>query len=602
MMGFYNARSIACLEMVGMNYFAEDFIDEIKEKSDIVQIVSEYVDLHRAGTNFKARCPFHGEKTPSFIVSPSKQMYKCFGCGEGGDVIKFVMKMENVEFKEALEILAKKAGIEIVREIDPEMNEKINQRKRYEHINVEAARYFFKLLWTGKNQAQEYLSKRGLDSKTIRIFGLGYSGDAWDNLAKHLLGMGYSEEDLLKAGLVTEKKSKDGIRDRFVNRVMFPIFDHTGNVIGFGGRVLDNSLPKYLNSPETVTFSKSKNLYAINFAKKSIASREIPLIIVEGYMDVIALHQYGIKNAVAPLGTALTADQAGLVKRFTDKVIIAFDSDEAGVAATLRGIDILSSKGIDVKVLDLAGSKDPDDFIRKNGADSFHKAIETAMPFVQFKIDEIKRANDIETDEGKINFCKEVSKILKDLDSPVEVEHYLKKVSSETGISVSALGKQVYGKYFSTKQFNVVAVEKAKTSDRLDTIKDGLDIAEKKLLCIAAQKESLKAEIIAKLEVEDFQSGLNRDIFEKIKNKIALDDIEAEAMSLGGEVSTDENELESLIRRVKKNSLKKQSERLKEIQQHLQLQLGSGYCEEKEKELLKIGMQILGIENELRKY
>ncbi|WP_025435670.1 DNA primase [Peptoclostridium acidaminophilum] len=585
-----------------MNYFAEDFIDEIKEKSDIVQIVSEYVDLHRAGTNFKARCPFHGEKTPSFIVSPSKQMYKCFGCGEGGDVIKFVMKMENVEFKEALEILAKKAGIEIVREIDPEMNEKINQRKRYEHINVEAARYFFKLLWTGKNQAQEYLSKRGLDSKTIRIFGLGYSGDAWDNLAKHLLGMGYSEEDLLKAGLVTEKKSKDGIRDRFVNRVMFPIFDHTGNVIGFGGRVLDNSLPKYLNSPETVTFSKSKNLYAINFAKKSIASREIPLIIVEGYMDVIALHQYGIKNAVAPLGTALTADQAGLVKRFTDKVIIAFDSDEAGVAATLRGIDILSSKGIDVKVLDLAGSKDPDDFIRKNGADSFHKAIETAMPFVQFKIDEIKRANDIETDEGKINFCKEVSKILKDLDSPVEVEHYLKKVSSETGISVSALGKQVYGKYFSTKQFNVVAVEKAKTSDRLDTIKDGLDIAEKKLLCIAAQKESLKAEIIAKLEVEDFQSGLNRDIFEKIKNKIALDDIEAEAMSLGGEVSTDENELESLIRRVKKNSLKKQSERLKEIQQHLQLQLGSGYCEEKEKELLKIGMQILGIENELRKY
>lgn len=587
---------------MGMNYFAEDFIDEIKERSDIVQIISEYVDLHRAGTNFKARCPFHGEKTPSFIVSPSKQMYKCFGCGEGGDVIKFVMKMENVEFKEALEMLAKKAGIEIVREIDPEMSEKINQRKRYEHINVEAARYFFMLLWNGKNKAQAYLSKRGLDPKTIKIFGLGYSGDAWDNLTKHLLGLGYSKEDLLNAGLATEKKSGDGIRDRFVNRIMFPIFDHTGNVIGFGGRVLDESLPKYLNSPETITFSKSKNLYAINFAKKNITSREKPLIIVEGYMDVISLYQYGVQNVVAPLGTALTMDQAGLVKRFTDKAVIAFDSDRAGIAATLRGIDILSSKDIDVKVLDLSGSKDPDEYIRKNGADSFQRALETAVSSVQFKIDEIKREHNIHTDEGNINFCKEVSKILKDLDSPVEAEYYIKKISNETGISVSALGKQVYGKYFSTRQFNVVPAEKVKSSVKLDAIKDGLDIAEKKLLWMAVKKESLKPVIMAKLEGEDFQNGLNRDIFEKIKIAAALDEHEVEALSFGGEGPVDEQELESLISRVKKNSLKKQSERLKEIQKHLQLQLDSGYCEEKEKELLKIGMQILGIENELRKY
>ncbi len=581
-----------------MAYLKEEIIDEIKERSDIVQIISEYVTLKSMGSNFKANCPFHSEKTPSFVVSQTKQMYKCFGCGEGGDVINFIMKVENVDFSEALKILADKAGIRLEEYSDETQKAVANEKQRLIQINTEAAKYFFNMLWNKNQGVLNYFAKRGLDGKTIKGFGLGYSGTSWNGLTDYLKSKGYGQKDIIASGLITQRKKGDGYRDRFINRVMFPIFDHRGMVIGFGGRVIDDSMPKYLNSPETPVFNKRYNLYGLNFAKKVLRARKDPIIIVEGYMDVTALHQFGIKNSVASLGTALTKQQAVLLKRFTDEVIISYDNDSAGINATLRGMDILKENGLSVRVLNLKDSKDPDDYIRKNGVEAFKDEIENAVSFTQFKIDVLRKSSHMESREGKALFCREVAKILKDVESPVEAEYHIKRISEETGISVEAIGKEVYGKYFSRKQF-----EKARplAQEKMDPVKNGIKIAQKKLIFSAFISDTFKHEIIRRFSGDEFDGKL-KVIFDKLKNNLDVEKDESEFLLEDKFDNIEPEEFEKLMVRIKKNSLRRRSEELNDIQKSLQVQLEENYDADVEKKLFEIGMQIISIENELRKY
>ncbi|KZL93901.1 DNA primase [Clostridium magnum] len=410
---------------------SEDVIQKVKEANDIVDIISESVKLKRAGRNYSGLCPFHHEKTPSFSVSQDKQIYKCFGCGEAGNVITFVMKTRNLTFPEALKLLADKANIDL--ELDNDRENKDSFEKLYK-LNVAAARYFFKSLQENDN-AKRYLLNRGITESTIRKFGLGFSLNSWDGIFKHLISKGYTELDMLTGGLII-KSQKGSCYDRFRNRIIFPVFDYRGKVIGFGGRVLDDSKPKYLNSPETTLFKKGINLYGLNFAIKSNNSRA--LIIVEGYMDCISLHQQGITNAVASLGTALTINQAKLIKRYADKVIISYDADSAGQMATMRGLEILKQVGLEVRVLTVPQGKDPDEFVRNNGREAFLKLIDEALTLTDYKIKVIRESSNLNNSNDVIKYAEKALKVIADLD-PIETEIYVKKISEETKIRDQAL-------------------------------------------------------------------------------------------------------------------------------------------------------------------
>lgn len=412
---------------------SEEIIERVKEESDIVEIVSEKVKLKRAGRNYTGLCPFHHEKTPSFVVSPDKGIYKCFGCGEAGNIFTFVMKTANITFPEAVKLLADKVNIEI-EEQDGKHGLRDNERDKLHAMNVEAARFFLNNLRMQKD-ARGYFLNRGMTEKTMRSFGLGYSLNSWNSLMNHLRGKGCSELDMLKAGLII-KSEKGKCYDRFRNRVMFPVFDVKGRVIGFGGRVLDDSKPKYLNSPETMIFKKGTNLYGLNFAIKNNPDKT--LIIVEGYMDCISLHQYGVKNVVASLGTALTINQAKLMKRYADKIIISYDADTAGQSATLRGLEILKSVGFDIRVLTVPQGKDPDEFVRNNGKDAFLKLVDNALPLTDYRLGKAKEGFNSSSREDVIRYAENAMEIISSLDS-IEKDIYIKQVSEETKIKDQAL-------------------------------------------------------------------------------------------------------------------------------------------------------------------
>ncbi len=408
----------------------EDVIERIKEQNDIVDIISEKVKLKHSGKNYLGLCPFHNEKTPSFSVSVDKQIYKCFGCGEAGNVITFVMKTKGLSYVESIEYLGERANISIEQGQDKKIKDKKDILYK---INVEAARFFFNNL--NKNlEEKEYLLKRGITEVTIRRFGLGYSLNNWEELLKFLKRKGFSHQLVSEAGLAVAK-DKGGFYDRFRNRVMFPVFDHRGKVIGFGGRVLDDSKPKYLNSPETQIFSKRTNLYGLNFAIKD--NKDRCLVIVEGYMDCISLHQAGITNVVASLGTALTVNQARLLKRYADKAIIAYDADVAGQNATLRGLDVLKGVGLDVKVLTVPDGKDPDGYVRIHGKEEFLKLISNSVPLIDYKLNRAKENKNLFKETDLIQYAKEVTDIIEDLN-PIEQDIYIKKVSEQTGIKEQA--------------------------------------------------------------------------------------------------------------------------------------------------------------------
>jgi DNA primase len=434
---------------------SEEIIEKIKESNDIVDVISDSVKLKRAGRNYMGLCPFHREKTPSFSVLSDKQIYKCFGCGETGNVITFVMKNRNLPFVEALHFLGDRVNITIESRNDSDKGYNDQKNKLYS-INVEAARFFFGNL-SKMSFAKDYFIRRGISENTIRRFGLGFSMDSFNSLLQHLKRKGFSELDILSAGLII-KNEKGNIYDRFRNRAMFPVFDYRGRVIGFGGRVLDDSKPKYLNSPETAIFHKGINLYGLNFAIKQNNDRMF--IIVEGYMDCISLHQYGITNAVASLGTALTVNQAKLLKRYADKIIISYDSDLAGQAATIRGLEILRNEGFDVRVLSVPSGKDPDEYIRSNGKDAFMKLVTDALPLIEYRI---KRSGDgvnFHDNDEIIKYTKKVTEILADLD-PVEKDVYIKKISEETGVKEQALYDLLSGEL----QKNVNKLQRMNTVD-----------------------------------------------------------------------------------------------------------------------------------------
>ncbi|GAB4269099.1 DNA primase [Thermincola ferriacetica] len=428
-----------------MGFIPDDIVDEIRQRNDIYTIVSEYLRLKKQGRNYVGLCPFHNEKTPSFTVSPEKQMYYCFGCGAGGNVISFIMQIENLNFPEAVKFLADKAGIVIPDGKNSAAAQKLRQREKAYRLNELVKNFYHYILLNHDIAAgaREYLLKRGIDRATIEKFQLGFAPPGWDSLLGFLQKRGYSPDYLEAQGLVTKRSTGTGYYDRFRNRVMFPIWDHKNNVIGFGGRVLDDSLPKYLNSPETSVFNKSKNLYGINFAIPAIREQE-HVVIVEGYMDVITCHQYGVSNVVASLGTAMTREQGKILARYAPNVYIAYDADTAGVAATLRGLEILQDAGCRVKVVTIPDGKDPDELIRKKGPESFTRLIrEGSKSLIEYKLAKGMEKFDCNTIEGKIGIVGELIPNIIRIPSEIEREEQIKLISTTLGISSHSLWGEI---------------------------------------------------------------------------------------------------------------------------------------------------------------
>ncbi len=414
--------------------FPASFLDELTERSDIVDVVSDYVQLKQKGSNLFGICPFHSEKTASFSVSPEKQIYHCFGCGAGGGVINFIMQAENLDFPDAVRFLASRAGMTVPEDDNGEAS---RRRGRLLELNREAARYFHRCLMEEPGfAAREYLKARGITEKTVKTFGLGFAPDSWDGLLKSVKG--YEKSEFLDAGLVV-KNNTGGVYDRFRGRVMFPIIDIRGNVIGFGGRVLDSSQPKYLNSPETSVFNKSRNLFALNLAKKT-KSRQI--ILAEGYMDVISLHQAGFDSAVASLGTSLTDPQARLIAKYGSEAVIAYDMDEAGRTAANRAINILEKTGIAVRVLSINGAKDPDEFIKKFGADAFRLRLERSDNHIEYLLHNISVKYNLADDEQRVAYLKEASSLLASFSNPVERAVYAAKIAQAGGVAPDVVEKE----------------------------------------------------------------------------------------------------------------------------------------------------------------
>ena len=414
------------------------FLDELIARTDIVDLVSESVRLTKKGRNYWGLCPFHSEKTPSFSVSADKQIYKCFGCGKGGGAINFVMELDNLPFRDAVALLAKRAGLEV-----PDSGSSAGAKERREKlltINKQAARTFHRWLYAPEGaDGLAYLQRRGLSRRTLTSFGLGFAPNRWDALIQELGQQGYDKRDLLDAGLAVS--SQDGrIYDRFRNRVMFPIIDIRGEVIGFGGRVMDDSTPKYLNSPDTPVYNKSRNVFALNIAKKSKAGR---VILTEGYMDTISLHQAGFDSAVASLGTSLTPEHAQLLSRYFPEAIIAYDGDGAGVSATQRAIPLLERAGMKVRVLRVTGAKDPDEFIKQFGRDAFLRLLDQSENQVDYRLEQIRKKYDLSDDSQKVGFLQEAAQLLSSLPSAVEREIYGRHAAETAGVSPEAVAQEV---------------------------------------------------------------------------------------------------------------------------------------------------------------
>ncbi len=420
----------------------ESFLDELVARNPIEEVVGQYVTLKRSGSNLFGLCPFHGEKTASFSVAPEKGMYYCFGCHKGGGVIHFQMEIEGLSYIDAVRALAKRAGLQVPE--DEQYRSKYQQQERLWALSKEAARFFHKCLYDPRGaEALRYARGRGLPQRTLTTFGVGYAPNTWDSLVKAMKAKGYTEQELLDAGLVTKSQKNGNLYDRFRDRLMFPIIDVRGNIIGFGGRIMGSSDPnaaKYLNSPETIIFNKRKNLFALNLAKKSKMGY---LILVEGYMDAVALHQYGFDCAVASLGTALTEEHATLLTRYTNQVVLIYDGDEAGQRATKRAIPILEKAGLQVKVLKMKDAKDPDEFLHKFGADKFKVLLEDASNRVEYQLNAIRKNYDIREDDQRVKFIQESAALIAALPSAVQREVYGRRIAQTGDITYEAMALEV---------------------------------------------------------------------------------------------------------------------------------------------------------------
>lgn len=436
--------------------FPQSFIDELLARNPIEEVVGRYVTLRRSGANMFGLCPFHGEKTASFSVAPDKGIYYCFGCHKGGGAINFVMEMEGLTYPDAVRALAQRSGMEVPE--DDQYQSRYRQQERLWALCKEAARYFHAQLYSEAGaQGLAYAQKRGMPKSTLTTFGIGFAPDSWNGLVMAMKAKGYTEQELKDAGLVSEKGGR--IYDRFRNRLMFPIIDVRGNIIGFGGRVMDDSTPKYLNSPETVIFNKRKNLFALNIARKSKLGY---LILVEGYMDAIALHQYGFDCAVASLGTSLTEEHATLISRYVEQVVLIYDGDEAGQRATKRAIPILEKAGIRVKVLQMKDAKDPDEFLKKFGADKFKLLLEESSNRVEYQLNAIARKYDLRIDDQRIRFLQESAELICTLGSSVQREIYSSRVAQAAKITEESMKQEV------SKAFKRRMAREKKQQEKID--------------------------------------------------------------------------------------------------------------------------------------
>ncbi len=569
-------------------YYPDEIVEEVRSRNDIVDIISGYVRLQKKGSNYFGLCPFHNEKSPSFSVSPGKQMYYCFGCGAGGNVITFLMEYENYTFAEALKVLADRSGVTLPQE-DTSREAKAREELRTVllRINKQAANYFYWQLHQPQGEiGYRYFKNRALTDETMKRFGLGFAGKS-GGLYQYLKGQGYDDGILKETGLFTIEER--GARDKFWNRVMFPIMDVNNRVIGFGGRVMGDGTPKYLNSPETKIFDKSRNLYGLNYAR---TAREGYLLVCEGYMDVIALHQAGFTNSVASLGTALTSQHANLLKRYTEKVVLTYDSDGAGVKAALRAIPILKEAGISTRVLNMEPYKDPDEFIKNLGAEEFRKRIEGARNSFLFEIDVLKRNYSMQDPEQKTEFHNQVARKLLEFPEALERDNYMQAVAAEYFINYEDLRRLVNGMGnrlgavsggMSSRERNEARQKQKREKE------DGIRRSQRLLLTWLIENESLFDKIEGVITAEDFIEPLYHQVaelvFEGHKNGTLnpaailnrfIDDgdqyREAAALfnaSLSESLNNEEQKkaFSETVVKVKKNSLDEQSRRVTDVAQ-----------------------------------
>ena len=497
--------------------YSDELIEEIRTNNDIVDVISKYVTLKRSGRNFFGLCPFHKEKSPSFAVSPDKQIFHCFGCGAGGNVIHFISKIEGLDFKDTLELLANRANIELPTLENSEDDKTARLKSKVYEINKIAAEFYHENLYKPTSKmAQEYIKKRKLDNRTLKAFLIGYAGN-FNELYLLLKQKGFTEEEMLASSLV-KRTDNGGYMDSFRKRLMFPIQDVRERVIAFGGRVLDDSKPKYINSPENIVYSKGRNLFGLNVAKKHDTKR---IIIVEGYMDAISLYQRGITNVVASLGTAMTESQGRLLRRHSEQVILGYDADGAGQAAILRGMEILQNLGCDIRVLQIEGAKDPDEYVLKYGPERFQRCVDNSISLVEFKVKVLLKELNIENTNDKIKFLNEIAKILSKITNQIEREIYVDKIAREYKISKEAIyaeiNKLIYkdnqgSKKLEKKVITMELKEESKTNISESTLKK-----EKLVIYLLINEYSKSYEKIAKLiTLNDIQDVTNRQILKKM--------------------------------------------------------------------------------------
>ena len=509
--------------------FSPAFIDELIAQNPIEDVVGQYVNLKRSGANMFGLCPFHGEKTASFSVAPDKGIYYCFGCHKGGGVINFQMEVEGMSYPDAVRALAKRVGMEVPD--DEEYQSRYHQQERLWALHKEAARFYHTRLYAPEGAAAlQYATGRGMPKAVLTTFGIGYAPDSWTNLVDHLRKKGYTDQELKDSGLVTVSQKNGNLFDRFRDRLMFPIIDVRGNVIGFGGRIMkkDDNAAKYLNSPETLIFNKRKNLFALNLAKKSKLGY---LILVEGYMDAIALHQYGFDCAVASLGTALTPDGATLLSKYTDQVVLIYDGDNAGQNATQRAIPILEKAGLKVKVLQMQGAKDPDEYLKKFGADKFRLLLEGSSNRIEYQLNAIAKKYDISVDDQKVQFVNECAALIATLDSPIKREIYGKRVAEAASLSEKAVEMEV------NKAQKIRRAREKKAQEKIDlapaqafqrrgsskvpynNVKSG--VAEQGLIAMLMRESALLGQA-GDLKAEEFSVPLFAKVYTQIKERVAM--------------------------------------------------------------------------------
>ena len=502
--------------------YSEELIEEIRSNNDIVDVISGYVTLKRSGRNFFGLCPFHKEKSPSFAVSPDKQIFHCFGCGAGGNVIHFVSKIEGLDFKDTLELLANRIGMELPSLDNYEDDKTAKLKKRVYEINEIAARFYHENLYKPTSKiAQDYIKKRKLDNRTLKAFLIGYSGN-FNELYLLLKQKGFTVEEMLASSLI-KRTQEGGFIDSFRKRLMFPIQDVRDRVIAFGGRVLDDSKPKYINSPENIVYSKGRNLFGLNVAKKHDTKK---IIIVEGYMDAISLYQRGITNVVASLGTAMTEAQGRLLRRHSEQVILGYDADGAGQAAILRGMEILQNLGCDIRVLQIEGAKDPDEYVVKYGPERFQKCVDNSISLVEFKVKILKKELNIENTNDKIKFLNEIAKILAKISNQMEREIYITKLSKEYQISQEAIQAEVNKLLFagntgSKKLEKKVVTMKPQIEEQNNSVSPAMLKRENMVIYLLINEtEQCYEKLKNVIQVNDFKDNLNKQILKKLYEEL----------------------------------------------------------------------------------